>query len=689
MYNNYQQQQQYQPLIADPRQQTVPAIAIQPGNPPFRPQVQCPGELQPYFDFIVTGLMLEIQEKCTLNSARMYAFNLMAANGFATNEFVNIAQLAVNYIDAMMRTSRAATIEQCINDLIPDLVGKYCLALCEFYPDLLQFLDPNTAQHVNAAIGGMQQIANLIAQVQGQMQNGGVQQQFIGGRMTGTWPTQATGYTRAPVHAQAVSGSQAASSRLFDAAGAPQPTTGGGMMHPDDNRPSRYALQAQRRQQAEQAARTAPVSSYRSVSLNGQPDAQVTPKTAGFQPITRVAKPGFQQPQIPPAPAPTSVPQPAPVAVKPIPVQPISVQKEELVWRPSDTQPHRPVFDFTKFKSKLVKIGEDVIAVIEELTPEELQQMNLEDHALTRPPLPRFDATGIEKPEEPITDRTIVVPTFDLTFNNTTLLELSTGITSTITGLRYTIGKSNNDRAFAKCFPAVMIEAISVEDTETADRHNEIIRQLAACDTFESAVKILDTISDSRVDRLFFNRINRLLTQELNNVLVMNFGSFWMDDFYTDVMQILPAIAKKRGVAINQSFMGKQRQFFEQFIMRLDEKELEQNTAFLKEEYIDNIDENPTKWEGKFVTLPWQTSFTHLNLPSYELNIQLKPGETGVLSEKATPELWSLADQILNSSECSDARRHYLITEDGVQLLLARGYIREDAYLIRRVREVA
>ena len=685
MYSN----QQSQPLQADPQRQAVALINIQPGNPPFAPNIDCPGELQPYYGYIVTGLMVEVQEKCTFNAARMYAFNLMAPNNFATNEFVNLTTVAVGYIDAVMRTNRNATIEQCLNDLIPDLVGKYCLALCAYYNDLYQFLDPNTANHVNAAIGGMDAIANLIAQVKQAQGYGGVQQQMVGGRMTGNWPTGATGYSRAPVHASALSGAGSAANRLFDASGAAPAPASGGMMHSDNGQISRYARQAMKRQEEEQAARSTYQTTYRPVA-GAVPEPQGAVKQGGFQPITRVAKPGgFALPTMPQT-APATAPQPAPAAIKPIAVQPISAQtEEELVWRPSDTQPHRLMFDFTKYKSSLVKVGDDVIMVLKELTPEEVQNMNVDEHALTRPPLPRYDATATENPAAQITDRTIEVPTFDLEFHDSSLLELSTGITSTITGLRYAISKTNNDRAAAKCYPAVMLEAISVEEGEKADRHNEIIRQLSECDTFEKAVNILDGIHDQADDRLFFNRINRLLTQELNNVLVMNFGSFWMDDFFADVMMVLPAIAKKRGVAIHQTFMGKQRQFFQQFIMRLSDESLAENTAFLKEEYIDNKVENPSEWQGKFVVLPWETSFTHLNLPSYQLNIALKPGETGVLNEQTTPQLWSLAHQILSNPETEDARRHYVITEDGIQFLVARGYIKEDAYLIRRVREVA
>lgn len=654
------------------------------------PQVNVPGELINYLPWIVSTLMVEVQEKSVLNSARMYAYNLMAPNLFATTEFLNLTQVCVNHIDAVMRSNPSASIEQCIATLIPDLVGKYCLALCAFYPDLLQYLDPNTANHVNSAIAGMQSIANAIAQVQQQVQYGqrGVQQQMIGGRLVGNYPAMAG---RPPVHAAAINGGTTGANRLFDAVQAGvnpslqmgTPTSDGSL--------SRYARQAQRRLQEEQEARGTYQASYRPAIVPAGDQQEQAARPGGFQPITRVAnrsKPGFELPKpiTPNAEAPSTA-KPAALNVAPIAVDRYSLN-EELVWKPSEAQPYRLIFDFTKFKVALVKIGDDVIQVLKSLTPEEVKDMNIDDHALTRPPLQRFDAVA-ENAEEPITDRTPEVPTFALEFHDESLLELSTGITSTVTGLRWAISKSNDNKASAKCYPAVMVEPISVEESERAVKHNEIIARIAACDTFEKAVAILDEIHDSPADRLFFNRINRLLTQELNNVLIMNFEKFWMDDFYTDVMAVLPAIAKKCGAAVVQAFMAKQRLFFQQFVMEINQVDLMANIEFMVQEYIENKDENPSQWDGKFVVLPWLTSFTHLNLPSYALNINLKPGATGTLNEQSTKELWSLADQILNNEDTKDARRHYLVTHDGVQFLLARGYIKEDAYLIRRIREVA
>jgi len=690
MYPQMMQQQsqvQQQPLQADPTTQTVPNIMVQPGNPPFVPNIQCPGELQNYYGYIVTSLMSELQNKMTLNSARMYAYNYMAPNNFQTNEFVNLCQVTTDYIDAVMRTNQNVSLEQCLNDVIPDLVGKYCLALTLYFPDLYQFLDANTANHVNPAIAGMQQIANLITQVkqQQQMGNRGVQQQFVNGQMSGRVATVGMGQQRQPVHAAALSGAGSAANRLFENNAAQTVQTS--VMTPvNDGQVSRYARQARQKAEEQQLARSTYQASYRVPSTA----PQAGEKTTGFQPITRVAKPSTTMPLPKPTVQEQDVSQPSQAEVKAIATKPIAVQADvELVWQPSEIQPYKLVYDFTKYKSSLVKVGEDTIAVLKPLTPEEKDNMNIDEHALTRPPLPRYDATGINAEPEAITDRTVEVPTFDLEFNDSFLLELSTGITSQITGLRYAINKANQSRSAAKCYPAIMIEAISVEDNETAERHMAVIEQLAACDTFEKAVAILDGIHDTPADRLFFNRINRLLTQELNNVLIMNFGTFWMDDFFTDVMAVLPAIAKKRGPAVSQTFMAKQRRFFTEFVMDISRETLDEHTAFLNEEYIDNKTMNPQGWVGSFVKLPWETSFTHLNLPSYELNFNLKPGETGVLGEQTTPELWSLADQILSNERCTDGRRHYIVTQDGIQLLLARGYIKSDAYLIRRVREVA
>ena len=676
MYNQYQNQPQ--PLVTDPTQQVQPMVNVQVGNPPFLPQIPVPGELQPYYKLIVSLLLIEVQNKATVNAARMYAFNLMAMNGFQTQEFANLTLRAVQLIDAVLRTTNNIGIEAAIQELIPDLVGKYCLAMVGDTTDLMQFLDPNTAQHVNSAIQGMAMIMQKIASVNQQSQ----MQTMIGGRLTGNFPGnagqayQASGHYQArnPLGSAAGGGGNAAAA-LFEAGARTNNTNNqGGVYHEPTGHVSRFKRQMQRKADERDEEIRNYNATYKPVNV------------AGSNQVDRVAKRTYSMNSTAPA---VQAVDPTPATpVKPLQTQVIQTREENLVWKPSETQPYLPIFDFTKFKMELKRLGDEVIGVVQPLTQEERDKMNPEDHAMTRVPLPRYDATAIEKPEEQVTDRDFIVPKFELTFRPNTVLELDSGIASIMSGMRYAISKGEKVRAAARCTPAILLDVISIEKKDTAKLHNEIIAGLSACDSFERAQALLDVIHDSPEDRLFFNRINNLLTNELNSILTMNIGNLWMDSFFTDWQAAAAEIVKKRGPAVSQAFMSKQRQFFEQFALSLSDANMETNTAFLREEYVEDIGENPEQWDCDFVVIPWQTSITHLSMASYELNISLRPGNTGTLTEQTTPELWSLADQILNYSEFMPARRHYIVTDDGIKFTLTRGYLKSDAYLIRRVKEV-
>lgn len=683
----YQQNQMQ--MAAHPQQQQAMAVQVQPGHPPFTPQLpNVPGELQPYYAYIVSVLIIELQNKMSANAARMHAFNLMANNGYQTTEFVNFVGLYVQYLDAWMRvgpgSQNSITIEQAIQATMPDYVGAYCLASVQDFGYIMQFLDPNTQQYVNAAINSMQGVLQMIAQAANQGGYGRMQQVHNGHMSGGHFPSHA-GRMGAPRTintgmAQA-SGSTAGAQGLFDNnRNAQQPQrTQQAMGHPGGK--SRYSAQLDKMLEEQDAKRN-----------GGRTQGYTAPGTSGQATTvpTSVVKTAFRMPKDVPGlttikegqdqKTEVAAPSPAPTPTPP----------KELKWKPSEHQPYRVLYDFTKFKEELRVVDGVTISVMIPLKPEEVQNMNIEDHALTRPPVPRFDATGLDgKGVELPTDEIPVVPKFELEFHSAQLMELSTDISKVLTGLRYKLSKQGTDRAAAKCYTAIIVNLLSVTDKDKASKYNDLIRRLGACQTFKEGILILDEIADLKDDRLFFNQLDRLLAEELNVILTMNIGGMRIDSFYHDASEVLPAIVKKRGEAVAQSFAANQKRFFRQLMSDIDETQLAENTQFMLSEYVNNDKDDESNWEPGLTTLAWETSFTHLMVPSYELNITLAPGAAGVLTEKTTPELYSLADQLLTMPDGDDIRRHYITTSDGLTLMLARGYLNDQAYLVRRVREIA
>lgn len=688
----YPQQTQ---MAAHPQQQQQPTLPVAPGQPPFLPQIEyLPGPLQPYYPMIVSMLIMELQNKMAQNAARMHAFNLMAQNNYQTTEFVNMVQLYVGYLDAWMRVGpgaqQAISVDQAMSATLPDYVGCYCLASVSDFRYILNYLDQNAASHVNSAAQGMQEILRMIQLAQGGMnQQPGYQQQMQpmqqihNGHMVGHFPSHAgrTIQSRTLQSATTASGMGVGGAQgLFDNSRAEQAPLRQPQQTMSNRGPSRYAQQLNKMLDA-QEGKTAGGYQTHQQTQQAQPMAQTATGTASFRSqMPKTAFPMSKQPlgmtevkSEAAAPAPTPAAPPA-----------------ELKWKPSEHQPYRVLYDFTKFKEKLSVVNGDVISITLPLNPEELTNMNIEDHALTRPPVPRYDATGLDSSgEEAPTDQIPVVPKFELEIFDDQLLELSTQVTQVITGLRYRISKANAPKAAAKCYQAVMIDLVTVDDKEKVKSYQELIARLAACNSFKEGVEVLDEIADVPADRLFFTRLDRLLAEEINLILAMNVPELRIDSFYTDVLHIVPTIARKRGEAVSQSFAANQRRFFRQLMATYDEKQLADNTEYMLKEYVYNSEENPEGWEAAMAMLAWETSFTHLMLASYELNITLAPGASGVLTEKTTPELYSLADQLLNMTDGEGYRRHYLITSDGLQLMVARGYLNENAYLVRRVREIA
>lgn len=683
--------QQSQPLATDPTQPLWPALQFNQYNPPWLPQIEyLPAELMQSYPFLVGSLMNEIQSKASLNAARMHAFNMMAANQFQNVEFVNIAQLFVKYVDACMRTQssfRGIATDQAINMLVGDFVGAYCLGAVMDFQGLLQYLPPDIVNQVQRAAGMMQNILQLTQTVQTQSYGQPIQSMMPGGQMSGHWPSHGgMAQPQFPQGRQAQFGGQqvnvaAGAAGLFDTTGNRQEPLTNTQFPSEPGGTSRFKKQLERRQQQLRAAQTGGMAAqFKPVGEQVVAPARVVKQS--FQMPKTVTPVGGQQMQQPIA---TQQIVDRPAAMTQV-VQTVEEVKEVLQWKPTTVQPYPTLFDTTKFRSELMKVGPDVIQVTHPLTQEELDKMNPEDHVMSRPPLAQYDATGLKSQgnneEEPVTETVISVPKFELQFHDEAeMIELSADVSKVMTGLRYRISTDNNPRAAAKCFPAIMVEPLAIEEKDKANRYIKLISELRACTTFEQAQKLLDTISDSKEDRRLFNMLDRRITNEINNLLFTNLQAIHLDSFYEDAHAILPEIRDMFNPVMEQAFAIRQGQFFQQLIADIAPSLLEENMNFMLEEYV------PANSEAKFVYLPWNTSFTHLMLGSWELNIKLAAGKVAALTEKTTPELWSLADQILNKDDHSNYLRHYIITSDGMQFMLTRGYINDDAYLLRRMRD--
>lgn len=183
--------QQPQPLNipADPNRLTYPWLQFNFPNPPHVPNLNVPPPLQPHYPHIVAMVLHQTQEQAERNPLRRVFFNLLAPNEFRNQQFADLVEVAVLFLDMEMRANKFRTIEDGIAQCIPWVIDRAVAGNVHYWPDLMRFVEPQYQAQVQQMCGEFHN--GILRTIQQGMQP--VQQQGYG-VTSNPPPVQRTGY---------------------------------------------------------------------------------------------------------------------------------------------------------------------------------------------------------------------------------------------------------------------------------------------------------------------------------------------------------------------------------------------------------------------------------------------------------------------------------------------------------------
>jgi hypothetical protein len=153
---------QGRPLRADPMKPMVPQLMIAVGQPTFVPRMAVPAALEAYVPGILSLIQIEIESKMGQGPIRMHAHNLVAANEFRNEEFAELADIVLKYIDAQMLSGAFQNIQQAVNATVSRIVGMWSAAQVRMYPQLMEYLTPQHQQLAMEAVDSMAEVVSII-----------------------------------------------------------------------------------------------------------------------------------------------------------------------------------------------------------------------------------------------------------------------------------------------------------------------------------------------------------------------------------------------------------------------------------------------------------------------------------------------------------------------------------------------
>lgn len=114
------------------------------GNPPYIPPVNAPPDILNLMPVIVSGLIIEIQNKAASNYLRMFMYNQMSVNSYRNSDFDKLTRGTVDFILMLLANRSFPTPEAALNFTIEKMCMLFCGAIVYNYPSIRQYLDQNT-----------------------------------------------------------------------------------------------------------------------------------------------------------------------------------------------------------------------------------------------------------------------------------------------------------------------------------------------------------------------------------------------------------------------------------------------------------------------------------------------------------------------------------------------------------------
>lgn len=130
---------QNQPLPFNPQAPTGPWLQLSLNSPPYVPPVQVDPQVQPYLPLIAAAAAMEIQGKAQQNPLRTFMFNQQSVNNYANNDFAALVAAIADYVTLTMVKRQYATIDQSVQNSVPQVIEMLCAMNLRQFPGLEAF----------------------------------------------------------------------------------------------------------------------------------------------------------------------------------------------------------------------------------------------------------------------------------------------------------------------------------------------------------------------------------------------------------------------------------------------------------------------------------------------------------------------------------------------------------------------
>lgn len=654
--------QQGLPFSADAYQ--FNGVEVQPGRPPFIPQIDVSRELANYLPWITAEAIIVIQDQAAKNNFRTFMFNQMAYNGYNNREFSTLIQMIHDLILMDLSQRRYASIEQAIPECVLSMCELWTMNNVRMFVELQKYLQPQARPAAERAWNDYDVVVNSLRSMFSQpapMMQG--RPGYGGQPPQGGYGGQQMGY------------GQSMAQRSANTHGVGR-NYGGSIM----NQPAAVVMPPQRtivvppgaRADVGPATARSPAPSLQ--TMQKQPSAAATQGGMSVNPseISMTPTPNASAPYVA-----------ASAAASPEIVKPSSDYQE---WVPSETFPYLAVYNPYTTEQLLAKTEKGIKLLLNKKA-----DMDIERHKIPTVfgPAPfglRFSQNnetlsrikkGIDmlSTERKQVEEEATLPELTLYYKPTPLAELCLGTAWLMANYeRLSAGKENvAEIYFAHSY---VCSPVFTEVDES-----DVLEKLVACETLAQLQTTLVDLSKAQaVSVELFTAIDQHLTQIINRVIKSNLAipRLSTTSFVADYADLEEAIRSSCGERFVEVLHANQKKIIENAFVQTDDD--------AKNTLLDSLvtQEIADKKRPEAVFLNTDYALVFLNCYFHEMEIDCAPGVGSLITASAMPVLHSLASTIFNASDAEEAmyRRNLIRFNDGHVMELTRGYLSTNCYLL-------
>lgn len=609
---------------------------LSPQNPPCSLNV----DLSLYNDAIKSSfnnlcglLACEIQSLAGSNPIATFTFNMCSNNRWQNNDYVTAVMGYLDYISIMMNYGNYNDFVTCVNNTIKDYVGMFSSTMIMNYPALGQYLDQNSGNYYNQAANEFNRVIPMIQQWKQEKMNAlrsfGIGSNF-GGNNFGQQNFGNMG-----------NGNSGASSRTY---GNAEPT---GLF--SDNK-----IQVNNQQTS---------NSLRDFGSPNQSRADVVAEALSGTPVQ------------------TAVPK-------------------EVKWVPSEAYPYIPAYNPCLMTLKLEY--DQTKKVVPVLNPIERNLfMQYADHV-------KADINSIFGPLSSKVD-------FSQASVLSELLEVNSSMSTHLNEIKEVIEEDENvlngdisiyvnpnigtDVSLHALWTAGSVERMTrlkkdgfipmvyrryafLSDVVITEKdYSDFIVELSKSKTF---IELREKIkaNEESIPVNLYSEINSHVTFGINNIISQNLSiaETSIDSFVEDIDALIKHIGDTFGDRILRIFLSNQEREIGKLFQILD--------AHVKENLDSWYIEEDAKDQPAVNHLTKLFSLTYINCRAKELQLQMVPGISNVLTESAHPEFYNLVNNIFIDADLRYLSKafHLIRTNDGRIIEARKGYLVDDAIVITLVK---